>query len=165
MRRKMCKRKGFTMVELMVVVIIMAILGLVLAGPAFADAVAMCRVKIIVERIAEISVHGNPEIYLNIAEDKESRAEGSYDIAVNYNAQILANIDKKLPDGMSLFVSLQHPNGSFGPEVLLSENPRTVVSGISPVASKDNRINYRLVCEGIDNYKGEAAVSFTITDN
>ncbi len=28
MRRKMCKRKGFTMVELMVVVIIMAILGL-----------------------------------------------------------------------------------------------------------------------------------------
>ncbi len=29
MRRKMCKRKGFTMVELMVVVIIMAILGLV----------------------------------------------------------------------------------------------------------------------------------------
>ena len=28
MRRKMCKRKGFTMVELMVVIIIMAILGL-----------------------------------------------------------------------------------------------------------------------------------------
>lgn len=137
---------------------------LFLAGPAFADAVAVQTVKIIVERIAEISVHGNPEIYLNIAEDKESRAEGGYDITVNYNAQILANIDKKLPDGMSLFVSLQHPNGSFGPEVLLSENPKTVVSGISPVASKDNRINYRLVCEGIDNYKGEAAVSFTITD-
>ena len=137
---------------------------LFLAEPAFADAVAVQTVKFVVERIAEISVHGNPEIYLNIAEDKESRAEGSYDIAVNYNAQILANIDKKLPDGMSLFVSLQHPNGSFGPEVLLSENPRTVVSGISPVASKDNRINYRLVCEGIDNYKGEAAVSFTITD-
>ena len=132
--------------------------------PAYAGAVATQRVKIIVERIAEIDVYGNPEIYLNIAEDKESRAEGGYDITVNYNAQILANIDKKLPDGMSLFVSLQHPNGSFGPEVLLSENPRTVVSGISPVASKDNRINYRLVCEGIDNYKGEAAVSFTITD-
>ena len=137
---------------------------LFLAGPAFADAVAVQTVKIIVERIAEISVRGNPEIYLNVAKDKESRAEGSYDITVNYNAQILANIDKKLPDGMSLFVSLQHPNGSFGLEVLLSENPRTVVSGISPVASKDNRINYRLVCEGIDNYKGEAAVSFTITD-
>ena len=137
---------------------------LFLAGPAFADAVAVQTVKIIVERIAEISVRGNPEIYLNVAKDKESRAEGSYDITVNYNAQILANIDKKLPDGMSLFVSLQHPNGSFCPEVLLSENPRTVVSGISPVASKDNRINYRLVCEGIDNYKGEAAVSFTITD-
>lgn len=132
--------------------------------PAYAGAVATQRVKIIVERIAEIDVYGNPEIYLNIAEDKESRAEGGYDITVNYNAQILANIDKKLPDGMSLFVSLQHPNGSFGPEVLLSENPKTVVSGISPVASKDNRINYRLVCEGIDNYKGEAAVSFTITD-
>ena len=28
MRKRMCKRKGFTMVELMVVVIIMAILGL-----------------------------------------------------------------------------------------------------------------------------------------
>lgn len=137
---------------------------LFLAGPAFADAVTVQTVKIIVERIVEISVHGNPEIYLNVAKDKESRGEGSYDITVNYNAQILANIDKKLPDGMSLFVSLQHPNGSFGPEVLLSENPRTVVSGISPVASKDNRINYRLVCEGIDNYKGEAAVSFTITD-
>ena len=39
---------------------------LFLAGPAFADAVAVQTVKIIVERIAEISVHGNPEIYLNI---------------------------------------------------------------------------------------------------
>jgi len=28
MRKRMCKRKGFTMVELMVVIIIMAILGL-----------------------------------------------------------------------------------------------------------------------------------------
>ena len=137
---------------------------LFLAGPAFADAVAVQTVKIIVERIAEISVHGNPEIYLNIAEDKESRAEGGYDITVNYNAQILANIDKKLPDGMSLFVSLQHPNGSFGPEVLLSENPKTVVSEILPVASKDNRINYRLTCENIDSYEGEVCVTFTVTD-
>jgi hypothetical protein len=51
--------------------------------PAYAGAVATQRVKIIVERIAEIDVHGNPEIYLNVAKDKESHAEGSYNITVN----------------------------------------------------------------------------------
>lgn len=138
---------------------------LFLAGPAFADAVAVQTVKIIVERIAEISVRGNPEIYLNVAKDKESRAEGSYDITVNSNVQILANIDQRLPEGMSFFVSLQHPNkGSFCPEVLLSEDPKPVAKDISPVAARDNGINYRLTCENIDNYEGEVCVTFTVTD-
>lgn len=138
---------------------------LFLAGPAFADAVAVQTVKIIVERIAEISVRGNPEIYLNVAKDKESHAEGSYNITVNSNVQILANIDQRLPEGMSFFVSLQHPNkGSFCPEVLLSEDPKPVAKDISPVAARDNGINYRLTCENIDNYEGEVCVTFTVTD-
>jgi len=138
---------------------------ILMSVPAYAGAVATQRVKIIVERIAEIDVHGNPEIYLNVAKDKESHAEGSYNIMVNSNVQILANIDQRLPEGMSFFVSLQHPNkGSFCPEVLLSEDPKPVAKDISPVAARDNGINYRLTCENIDSYEGEVCVTFTVTD-
>ena len=40
---------------------------ILMSVPAYAGAVATQRVKIIVERIAEIDVYGNPEIYLNAA--------------------------------------------------------------------------------------------------
>jgi len=36
----------------------------------------------------------------------------------------------------------------------MNQNPTNLFVGVCQ----------RLVCEGIDNYKGEAAVSFTITD-
>jgi len=112
----------------------------------------------------EISVHGDPEIHLNTAVAKEATAEGYYDITINYDAQIFVNIDRNLPEGMSLFVSAQSPNnGSFSPEILLSGEGKSVIE-VSPGAAKDNRIKYRLVCDSIDEYKGEVGVSFTITD-
>lgn len=74
-------------------------------------------------------------------------------------------IDRNLPEGMSLFVSAQSPNNdTFSPEILLSGEGKSVIE-VSPGAAKDNRIKYRLVCDGIDEYKGEVGVVFTVIDN
>lgn len=74
-------------------------------------------------------------------------------------------IDRNLPEGMSLFVSAQSPNnGSFSPEILLSEEGKSIVE-VSPVGAKNNRIKYRLVCDSIDEYKGEVGVVFTVVDD
>ena len=145
-------------------IFIVVLFVILFVSPLFAGSTATQIVKITVERIAEISVHGNPEIRLNTAVAKEAAAEGYYDISINYDAQIFVNIDRNLPEGMSLFVSAQPPNnGSFGPEILLSEEGKPVVE-VSPTAAKDNRIKYRLVCDGIDEYKGEVGVVFTVID-
>jgi len=146
-------------------IFIAALLVIFFVSPLFAGSSATQTVKIIVERIAEISVHGNPEIHLNTAVTKEAMAEGYYDITTNCDARMFVNIDRNLPEGMSLFVSAQSPNnGSFSPEILLSGEGKSVVE-VSPGAAKDNRIKYRLVCDGIDEYKGEVGVVFTVIDN
>lgn len=146
-------------------IFIAALLVIFFVSPLFAGSSATQTVKIIVERIAEISVHGNPEIRLNTAVTKEATAEGYYDISINYDAQIFANIDRNLPEGMSLFVSAQSPNNdTFSPEILLSGEGKPVVK-VSPGGSKNNRIKYRLVCDSIDEYKGEVGVVFTVVDN
>ena len=146
-------------------IFIAALLVIFFVSPLFAGSSATQTVKIIVERIAEISVHGNPEIHLNTAVTKEAMAEGYYDITTNCDARMFVNIDRNLPEGMSLFVSAQSPNnGSFSPEILLSGEGKSVVE-VSPCAAKDNRIKYRLVCDGIDEYKGEVGVVFTVIDN
>lgn len=146
-------------------IFIAALLVILFVSPLFAGSSATQTVKIIVERIAEISVHGNPEIRLNTAVTKEATAEGYYDISINYDAQIFANIDRNLPEGMSLFVSAQSPNNdTFSPEILLSGEGKLVVK-VSPGGSKNNRIKYRLVCDSIDEYKGEVGVVFTVVDS
>ena len=146
-------------------IFIAALLVILFVSPLFAGSSATQTVKIIVERIAEISVHGNPEIRLNTAVTKEATAEGYYDISINYDAQIFANIDRNLPEGMSLFVSAQSPNnGSFSPEILLSGEGKSVIE-VSPAAVKNNRIKYRLVYDGIDEYKGEVGIVFTVVDD
>jgi len=145
-------------------IFIVVLFMIFLVSPLFAGSTATQTVKIVVEKIMEISVHGDPEIHLNTAVAKEATAEGYYDITINYDAQIFVNIDRNLPEGMSLFVSAQSPNnGSFSPEILLSGEGKSVIE-VSPGAAKDNRIKYRLVCDSIDEYKGEVGVSFTITD-
>ena len=146
-------------------IFIAALLVIFFVSPLFAGSSATQTVKIIVERIAEISVHGNPEIHLNIAVTKEAMAEGYYDITTNCDARMFVNIDRNLPEGMSLFVSAQSPNnGSFSPEILLSGEGKPVVEA-SPGGAKNNRIKYRLVCDSIDEYKGEVGVVFTVIDN
>jgi len=146
-------------------IFIAALLVIFFVSPLFAGSSATQTVKIIVERIAEISVHGNPEIHLNTAVTKEAMAEGYYDITTNCDARMFVNIDRNLPEGMSLFVSAQSPNnGSFSPEILLSGEGKSVIE-VSPGAAKDNRIKYRLICDGIDEYKGEVGVVFTVIDN
>ncbi len=145
-------------------IFIAALLVIFFVSPLFAGSSATQTVKIIVERIAEISVHGNPEIRLNTAVTKEATAEGYYDISINYDAQIFANIDRNLPEGMSLFVSAQSPNNdTFSPEILLSGEGKPVVE-VSPGGAKNNRIKYRLICDSIDEYKGEAGIVFTVVD-
>lgn len=146
-------------------IFIAALLVILFVSPLFAGSTATQIVKITVERIAEISVHGNPEIRLNTAVAKEATAEGYYDISINYDAQIFVNIDRNLPEGMSLFVSAQSPNNdTFSPEILLSGEGKPVVE-VSPGGAKNNRIKYRLVCDSIDEYKGEVGVVFTVIDN
>jgi len=146
-------------------IFIAAFLVILFVSPLFAGSTATQIVKITVERIAEISVHGDPEIHLNTAVAKEATAEGYYDITINYDAQIFVNIDRNLPEGMSLFVSAQSPNnGSFSPEIFLSGEGKPVVE-VSPAAVKNNRIKYRLVYDGIDEYKGEVGIVFTVVDD
>ena len=146
-------------------IFIVVLFMIFLVSPLFAGSTATQTVKIVVEKIMEISVHGDPEIHLNTAVAKEATAEGYYDITINYDAQIFVNIDRNLPEGMSLFVSAQSPNnGSFSPEILLSGEGKPVVEA-SPGGAKNNRIKYRLVCDGIDEYKGEVGVVFTVVDN
>ena len=145
-------------------IFIVVLFMIFLVSPLFAGSTATQTVKIVVEKIMEISVHGDPEIHLNTAVAKEATAEGYYDITINYDAQIFVNIDRNLPEGMSLFVSAQSPNnGSFSPEILLSGEGKPVVEA-SPGGAKNNRIKYRLVCDGIDEYKGEVGVVFTVVD-
>jgi len=146
-------------------IFIVALLVILFVSPLFAGSSATQTVKIIIEKIAEISVHGNPEIRLNTAVTKEATAEGYYDISINYDARIFVNIDRNLPEGMSLFVSAQSPNNdTFSPEILLSGEGKPVVE-VSPGGAKNNRIKYRLVCDSIDEYKGEVGVVFTVIDN
>ena len=146
-------------------IFIVVLFMIFLVSPLFAGSTATQTVKIVVEKIMEISVHGDPEIHLNTAVAKEATAEGYYDITINYDAQIFVNIDRNLPEGMSLFVSAQSPNnGSFSPEILLSGEGKSVIE-VSPAAVKNNRIKYRLVYDGIDEYKGEVGIVFTVVDD
>lgn len=146
-------------------IFIVVLFMIFLVSPLFAGSTATQTVKIVVEKIMEISVYGDPEIHLNTAVTKEATAEGYYDITTNCDARMFVNIDRNLPEGMSLFVSAQSPNnGSFSPEILLSGEGKPVVEA-SPGGAKNNRIKYRLVCDSIDEYKGEVGVVFTVIDN
>ncbi len=138
---------------------------LLLSAPLFAGNTAVQTVRIVVDGIAEISTGGTPEIYLDSSNAKEAYAEGSYSMTVNFDCNMTACMKKNLPEGLSLFVSVQSPSGdSFGPEVLLSEQERVVLKDISPTAVRDRIVRYRLICDGLKKYVGDADVTFTLVD-
>lgn len=138
---------------------------LLIATPLFAGNTAVQTVKIRVDKIAEISTGGNPEIHLS-SSSKEAFSEGNYSLTVNFDCNMTARINKALPEGMFLFVSLQSPSGdSFGPEVLLLEREKTVLKDISPAAVRERTIRYRLVYSGASAYEGNTDVIFTLIDS
>lgn len=146
-------------------VVVSLLFLLLLSAPLFAGNTAVQTVRIVVDGIAEISTGGTPEIYLDSSNAKEAYAEGSYSMTVNFDCNMTACMKKNLPEGLSLFVSVQSPSGdSFGPEVLLSEQERVVLKDISPTAVRDRIVRYRLICDGLKKYVGDADVTFTLVD-
>jgi len=138
---------------------------LLIATPLFAGNTAVQTVKIRVDKIAEISTGGNPEIHLS-SSSKEAFSEGNYSLTANFDCNMTARINKALPEGMFLFVSLQSPSDdSFGPEVLLLEREKTVLKDISPAAVRERTIRYRLVYSGASAYEGNTDVIFTLIDS
>jgi len=147
---------------------ILIILSIFFCGTAFASNTATQKITIKVEAINEISVSGDPEVFL-ISDSKTSAADDSttYAMTINEtNKKITATIDKELPKGLTLTVYLDPPEGAVSNEVALSPRPQDVVSRINPIAAKDMKIHYTLTVDEELPEIAESSVNviFTIVD-
>lgn len=134
-------------------------------GTALASNTATQTIKIKVEAISVISVSGDPGILL-ISDGRTSATDDSttYAITTNEtNKKIIAKIDKELPEGLTLKVHLDPPEGAVASEVALNTSPQDVVTDISRVAESGMKILYTLTSDGRPA-EDSVEVVFTIVD-
>jgi hypothetical protein len=120
-------------------------------SPAFAQQTATQNVSVVVERVTQVSVSGNPQplalLDLDAQDTKASVTDQStsYSLFTNVeNARITASIDAPVPPGTTLRVNLDSVLGVSPGLVDISQATQAVdvVTGIRPGVEADRTITY-----------------------
>ena len=126
----------------------LTIFALLLSNSAVAQTnVASQQVSIDVAEIAVMAVHGNISMTINSATAGQNpdpvSAAGSYSITTNKrNRKITAQLDRDMPEGLTLQVRLEHPNSGNLRVSTLSSQSSLLHGGIKPVAKSGLFLDY-----------------------